>query len=46
MSKGIFTYSNGDRFEGEWKNGKKNGSGKFFGTDGRRIYGEWINDEL
>ena len=44
----IFSYisANGDRMECKWEKGKKNGHGKFSGKDGRRIIGEWINDEL
>ena len=33
--KGIYTYANGDIYEGEFKNGKKNGIGRF----------KWINGD-
>ena len=28
--KGIFTYSNGEKYEGEYKNGKRTGRENFF----------------
>lgn len=31
---GIYRYHNGDVFEGKWKFGKKQGKGKFVGSDG------------
>ena len=27
---GILTYSNGGKYNGEWKDGKRDGKGKFF----------------
>ncbi len=43
--KGRYLYKNGDRFEGTWREGKKNGRGEFYGVDGRMIIGEWIDDK-
>ena len=28
--KGIMYYNNGDRYEGDWKNDKKEGKGKYY----------------
>ena len=33
-------------FEGRYENGKRNGHGVLTTADGRRIEGEWFNDEL
>lgn len=33
------------RYEGEFKNGKKHGKGKFIGEDGSEYEGEFVNDE-
>jgi MORN repeat len=34
------------RYEGSYANGKRNGHGVLIMPDGRRIEGEWFNDEL
>ena len=37
--------ANGNRYEGSWKNGVKNGSGKFFYLDKGQVYeGTWVDD--
>ena len=33
-------------FEGRYANGKRNGHGTLTTADGRRIEGDWLNDEL
>ena len=38
---GKYLYSNGDVFEGNWKNNRANGSGKFFTIKGYSYDGEW-----
>ena len=41
---GTYTWSNGDKYVGEWKDGKENGQGTITKTyrDGKFIYvGEW-----
>ena len=44
--KGTFTSSNGTKFEGEFKNGKKDGKGTYTFPDGRKVVGIWKDDEL
>jgi hypothetical protein len=46
LSLGTFIYRNGDKFQGQFLKGKKHGYGKLFAAEGRRIYGEWNEDEL
>jgi hypothetical protein len=41
---GTFTWSNGDKYEGDWKNGKKNGQGTIFYQDGSKLEGEFRDD--
>jgi hypothetical protein len=42
---GQFQYLNGSIYEGEWRENKKHGRGKFIEADGRIIYnGDWEND--
>ena len=36
-------YDNGERYEGEFKNSKKNGKGIMYYNDGGRYEGDWIN---
>ena len=38
---GIMTYANGDKYEGEWKNGEKNGKGVMTYANGDKYEGEW-----
>ena len=39
-------YSNGDKYEGEWKRGKREGKGIFYYKQNKKKYdGEWKNDE-
>ena len=42
--KGVFTYSNGDRYEGYYKEGVKHGKGVFTWADGMSYEGEYEND--
>lgn len=44
--KGTFTSSNGTKFEGEFKNGKRDGKGTYTFPDGRKVVGIWKDDEL
>ena len=46
LSKGIFTWPNGDIYEGELKDDKRNGFGINIYNDGRRYEGEWKNDKI
>jgi hypothetical protein len=45
--KGIYSSmkSNGDRYEGDWKNGKKDGKGILYYKGRKRYDGEWKNGE-
>ena len=37
--KGEYTWSNGDKYVGDWKNNKKNGYGKYMKKDGTMFEG-------
>jgi hypothetical protein len=39
------TWPNGERYEGEWLDGRKHGSGKMQYVDGRAYIGAWVNDK-
>ena len=41
--KGTKEWSNGDKYTGEWKNGKINGLGTFKWSNGDKYTGEWKN---
>ena len=41
---GTTVWSNGDRYEGEWVDGKKNGRGKMTLANGNWYDGEWCDD--
>ncbi len=43
---GIFIWSEGDYYEGEWVNDSYNGLGMYTFIDGSYQYGEWVNDLL
>ena len=45
LSKGIFTWPNGDTYEGEYKDDIRNGFGIYKYKDGNRYEGEWKNDQ-
>jgi len=40
---GILTYSDGDKYEGEWKDGQKNGQGTYTWSNGNKYVGEFKN---
>jgi len=41
-SEGTFTYTNGDVYVGQWKEGKKSGKGSYtYAKDGTKLIGEW-----
>lgn len=43
--KGIYRYKNGEVYEGDWAAGKRSGTGKLSGPDGKLKYqGEWSNN--
>lgn len=37
-------YSNGDVYEGEWRDDMRNGKGVMDHSDGTRCEGDWVND--
>ena len=39
--KGIFTWPDGRRYEGEYRNDKKEGFGTFYWNDGKIYKGNW-----
>lgn len=43
-NKGAFTYSNGDRYDGEWKDNRHHGKGVMQYDNGDRYTGDWAND--
>ena len=47
MARGVLTYANGQRYEGEMLNGQRNGQGVVWGADGVVIQaGRWSRDQL
>jgi len=44
QGKGIYRWVNGDIYEGDFVDGKKEGEGKLFRADGSRYEGPWEND--
>lgn len=50
--KGTYSYNDGDRYEGEWKDDARSGTGKFFNTalgtthyaEGGKYEGQYIDD--
>jgi hypothetical protein len=43
---GNFYFMNGDRYEGEWQNDKRNGKGKLFFANGGNFEGIFKDDEI
>jgi hypothetical protein len=41
----VCQWKNGERFEGTYKNHKRNGNGTFYYTDGWKAFCLWVNDE-
>lgn len=42
---GVYEWSDGRKYEGQWKNNKMEGYGIFTWPDGRRYEGEYIDDK-
>ena len=38
---GTFTYANGDKYVGEWRDAKYNGQGTLTYANGEKLVGEW-----
>ena len=43
--RGLFTWPNGERYEGEFRDGKKTGRGLFTWPNGERYEGEYRDDK-
>ena len=43
---GQYTWTNGDKWIGEWKDGEINGEGTYFYADGSITVGEWKDGEI
>jgi hypothetical protein len=42
----IYTYENGSKYEGEWKDNKRHGKGIFYDSDGSKHYeGYWKSNK-
>ena len=39
--RGIFTWKDGSRYEGDYKNNRKHGKGKYLSVDGKEYEGNW-----
>lgn len=44
--KGMYQYDNGNLYEGEFKNNKKNGNGIYYFNNNEFIKGQWKDDLL
>ena len=44
--KGIEKWNDGRRYEGDFKNGKKDGEGKFEWANGSKYVGSWKDDKM
>ncbi len=42
---GKYTYLDGEKYVGEWKNGKYHGQGTYTSKDGEKFVGEWKDDK-
>jgi hypothetical protein len=43
---GILTWSNGNRYVGQFKDNNKNGKGTYYFVSGEKYTGEWMNDSM
>jgi len=43
--KGIRTWLNGDKYDGDWVNGKRSGKGRFTWANGGNYTGDWLSDQ-
>lgn len=40
---GVFTWRDGSRYDGEYRNNKKHGKGKYTSPEGKEYEGSWEN---
>ena len=43
---GTYTYANGDRYDGEWTDGKRNGMGTYTWANGQKFVGQFVNNDM
>ncbi|MDC1042453.1 hypothetical protein OAQ78_07450, partial [Amylibacter sp.] len=43
---GTYTFADGEKYVGEWKDDEKNGQGTFTFADERKYVGKWKNNEF
>lgn len=43
---GVMVFDSGNKYKGEFKNGKRNGTGTFVWSSGAKYQGEWKNDKM
>ena len=43
---GTYIYPNGEKYEGDWKNGKYHGHGTYSWSNGNKYVGEWKGGNL
>ena len=46
VQRGTLNYSDGSRYEGEHRDGKRHGRGTYTWADGNRYEGEWLEDKM
>ena len=46
IGKGVYTYSNGDKYEGDWFNDQSTGNGVYTYSNGSSYKGEFLEDKL
>ena len=46
VQRGTLNYSDGSRYEGEYRDGKRHGHGTYTWADGNRYKGEWQEDRM
>lgn len=45
LKKGVYSWSDGRTYKGDWKNNKMDGKGDFSWADGRKYSGEYADDK-
>ena len=44
--RGVYTWKEGRRYDGEYRMDKKHGYGKYVWVDGREYEGQWMNGKM